>query len=251
MCIRDRSRRELYSFGYAYPFISRETAEQTLPFLTDLYIFSYGFTEQGTLIPPPSDDTWLIRQAADAGVDPVMVLTPLGADGRFNNNLVTALMEDRRLQERLIWELGRTMTEKGYRGLDIDFEYVRAEDGPALSLIHILSVIFSEGIVSLPALLPFAPEFHMGAIFSVAIIFMVSAAETIGDTTAMVSGGLGREITSKEISGSLACDEMCIRDSFYTFIIHCHGIPCNRSWCSAHMYVPVTQMEVYTNEKEK
>ena len=68
-----------------------------------------------------------------------------------------------------------------------------------------LSVIFSEGIVSLPALLPFAPEFHMGAIFSVAIIFMVSAAETIGDTTAMVSGGLGREITSKEISGSLAC----------------------------------------------
>ena len=69
-----------------------------------------------------------------------------------------------------------------------------------------LSVIFSEGIVSLPALLPFAPEFHMGAIFSVASIFMVSAAETIGDTTAMVSGGLGREITSKEISGSLACD---------------------------------------------
>lgn len=69
-----------------------------------------------------------------------------------------------------------------------------------------LSVIFSEGIVSLPALLPFAPEFHMGAVFSVAIIFMVSAAETIGDTTAMVSGGLGREITSKEISGSLACD---------------------------------------------
>lgn len=46
-----------------------------------------------------------------------------------------------------------------------------------------LSVIFSEGIASLPALLPFAPEFHMGAIFSVAIIFMVSAAETIGDTT--------------------------------------------------------------------
>ena len=69
-----------------------------------------------------------------------------------------------------------------------------------------LSVIFSEGIASLPALLPFAPEFHMGAIFSVAIIFMVSAAETIGDTTAMVSGGLGREITSKEISGSLACN---------------------------------------------
>lgn len=69
-----------------------------------------------------------------------------------------------------------------------------------------LSVIFSEGIISLPKLLPYSPEFHIGAIFSVAIIFMVSAAETIGDTTAMVSGGLDRDITSEEISGSLACD---------------------------------------------
>lgn len=69
-----------------------------------------------------------------------------------------------------------------------------------------LSVIFSEGFISLPRLLPYTPEFNIGAIFSVAIIFMVSAAETIGDTTAMVSGGLGREIKSEEISGSLACD---------------------------------------------
>ena len=69
-----------------------------------------------------------------------------------------------------------------------------------------LSVIFSEGVVSLPKILPYAPEFHFGAICSVAIIFMVSAAETIGDTTAMVSGGLNRDITSEEISGSLACD---------------------------------------------
>ena len=69
-----------------------------------------------------------------------------------------------------------------------------------------LTVIFSEGLVSLPKILPYKPEFHPGAIFSVAIIFLVSAAETIGDTTAMVSGGLGREIKAEEISGSLACD---------------------------------------------
>ena len=69
-----------------------------------------------------------------------------------------------------------------------------------------LSVIFSEGFISLPKLLPYVPEFHIGAIFSVAIIFIVSAAETIGDTTALVAGGLNRDITSEEISGSLACD---------------------------------------------
>lgn len=68
------------------------------------------------------------------------------------------------------------------------------------------SGIMSGGIISLPHFLPFKPEFNIGAIVSVVIIFLVSAAETIGDTTAMVSGGLNREITTEEISGSLACD---------------------------------------------
>ena len=69
-----------------------------------------------------------------------------------------------------------------------------------------LSLIMSGGLIFLPHLLPFAPEFHPGAILSACIIFLVSAAETIGDTSALVSGGLNREITGKEISGSLACD---------------------------------------------
>ena len=69
-----------------------------------------------------------------------------------------------------------------------------------------LSVIFSGGVVSLPKILPYTPEFHAGAIISVCIIFLVSAAETIGDTTAMVSTGLNRDIADKEIAGSLACD---------------------------------------------
>ena len=69
-----------------------------------------------------------------------------------------------------------------------------------------LSGIFAGGYLALPRLLPYLPEFNIGAIASVTIIFMVSAAETIGDTTAVVSGGLGREIQTSEISGSLACD---------------------------------------------
>ena len=69
-----------------------------------------------------------------------------------------------------------------------------------------LSMIMSGGIVAFPHLLPIKPEFHAGAIMSACIIFLVSAAETIGDTSALVAGGLGREITGEEISGSLACD---------------------------------------------
>ena len=69
-----------------------------------------------------------------------------------------------------------------------------------------LSVLMSGGSISFPHFLPFMPKFHLGAIISACIIFLVSAAETIGDTSAMVSGGLDREITGEEIQGSLACD---------------------------------------------
>lgn len=69
-----------------------------------------------------------------------------------------------------------------------------------------LSIIFADGLFSLPKFLPFKPEFNIGAIVSVCIIYLVSAAETIGDTTALVAGGLERDIQDHEISGSLACD---------------------------------------------
>ena len=69
-----------------------------------------------------------------------------------------------------------------------------------------LGSILSGGLISLPHLFPVKPEFHAGAIVSTCIIFLVSAAETIGDTSALVSSGLDREITGKEIPGSLACD---------------------------------------------
>ena len=69
-----------------------------------------------------------------------------------------------------------------------------------------LTVLLSDGMIALPKLLPYAPEFRLGAIMSVCIIYLVSAAETIGDTSAMVASGLHREIKDDEISGSLACD---------------------------------------------
>ena len=69
-----------------------------------------------------------------------------------------------------------------------------------------LSIIFADGLISLPKFLPFKPVFNIGAIVSVCIIYLVSAAETMGDTTALVAGGLDRDIQDHEISGSLACD---------------------------------------------
>jgi len=61
-------------------------------------------------------------------------------------------------------------------------------------------------IIALPTLLPFKPEFQIGAILSVIAIFLVSATETIGDASALVSGALNRTITKKELRGAIACD---------------------------------------------
>lgn len=61
-------------------------------------------------------------------------------------------------------------------------------------------------IIAIPKFLPFSPEFRLGPTLSVIAIFLVSATETIGDTSALASSALGRNATEKEISGSIACD---------------------------------------------
>ena len=50
------------------------------------------------------------------------------------------------------------------------------------------------------------PKFEIGAIVSFVVVYLVSATETIGDTAALCNGGLDRDITVEETSGSLACD---------------------------------------------
>ena len=61
-------------------------------------------------------------------------------------------------------------------------------------------------LFSLPEIMPFKPEFNINAIVSVVLIYLVSATETIGDTSALAEAGLNRDATEKEISGALACD---------------------------------------------
>lgn len=68
------------------------------------------------------------------------------------------------------------------------------------------SALEGVSVISLPEFLPYKPTFNLSAIISVTMIFLVSATETIGDTSALTSSVLGREVTDKEISGSLACD---------------------------------------------
>ncbi|MDO4178347.1 MAG: nucleobase:cation symporter-2 family protein [Phascolarctobacterium sp.] len=61
-------------------------------------------------------------------------------------------------------------------------------------------------LIALPQILPFTPEFNPSAIIAMTLIFFVSATETVGDTSAVAASGLNRDVTQKELSGSIAVD---------------------------------------------
>lgn len=128
------SRREITLGGYAYPWIEQSILEEITPFLTEISVFSYGFTEEGELVPPQEPgERRILEMAALQNVVPALVLTPLGPDGHFNNHLVTAAVQDMGVQQRLIRAVWAAVQEKGYRVVNVDFEYVLAEDRQAFA----------------------------------------------------------------------------------------------------------------------
>lgn len=119
--------------GYAYPYISPDVLGQTLPYLSKLFVFSYGFTPEGDLVYPATDDTFMIEMAAATQTAPVLTVTPFGSDGRFNNYLISQIVSDMDAQKHFIEQLTETVLQKGFRGVDIDFEYILAQDREAFA----------------------------------------------------------------------------------------------------------------------
>lgn len=66
--------------------------------------------------------------------------------------------------------------------------------------------ITQQGFVSLPQFMPFEPEFNLGAILSIVCVYLVSATETIGDTSALCNGALKRNPHKEEMGASISCD---------------------------------------------
>ncbi len=93
---------------------------------------------------------------------------------------------------------------------------------PLVDFSGISKTISEVGFFSLPRLVFFTghmPVFDLGAFFTIAIVFLVSAAETTGATTAVCTGALGRDIKMEELQGSLAVD------GFSSAISGCFGCP--------------------------
>jgi spore germination protein len=150
-------KRFIYTNGYAYPFINSFNLTETLPYLTDLSVFSYGFTTTGELVPPPIDDTWMIALAKEENTAPILTLTPFGPDGLFNNHLITVVVSDVAVQQNLINQLLAMISQKGFEGVDIDFEYILAEDRVAFAEF-VANVRAAVNAVGYPVSVALAPK---------------------------------------------------------------------------------------------
>lgn len=112
--------------GYAYPYIDKNLLRRTLPYINYMTPFTYGITDSGNLV--QLDDEELIDLALNYGVAPLMHLSTLTERGGFSNELASLVLNNPDIQDTLIGEIVANMQNKGYRGLDIDFEFVYPQD---------------------------------------------------------------------------------------------------------------------------
>ncbi|MCI9352565.1 MAG: LysM peptidoglycan-binding domain-containing protein [Lawsonibacter sp.] len=114
--------------AYAYPYIDRGLLRSTLPYLSLLTPFTYRFDEEELI---PLRDESLVNAALQSRVAPVLHLSNLDGDERFSGELAHELLQDEDDQKELIEEIIRTADQRGYQWVDVDFEFVRAEDARA------------------------------------------------------------------------------------------------------------------------
>ena len=152
---RQRPKDTLSVNGYAYPFIDPPLLQSTLPFLSYLTPFTYGITEQGDLL--DLNDEKLISSATRSGVAPLMHLSTLTEQGGFSNERAALVLNNSDVQNRLIDRVVATILQKGYRGLDVDFEFILARDaGPYAAFIRNLTQTLNP--LGIPVIVALAPK---------------------------------------------------------------------------------------------
>jgi len=112
--------------GFAFPEINQEILQRVLPSLTYLSIFSYNVRNDGSLV--PINDSPLINMARTAGVAPVMTVTNIIEGQGFDSDLAHEILTQEGPQSNLINNIVRTLGEKNYYGVNIDFEYIYPYD---------------------------------------------------------------------------------------------------------------------------
>ena len=146
---------EYMTAGYAYPFIGIELLDTSLPAMSGLIPFTYGFTPDGELV--PLNDEQLIFRAKVYGIRYVMHLSSLTSDGNFSSELAGVLLNNKNLWNILLKNIILNMRRKGYCGLDVDFEFLGAENAIHYAeFIHFLTINLNK--IGFPVMVALAPK---------------------------------------------------------------------------------------------
>ena len=151
--------------GYVYPFVQRTLLEQTMPFISGIMPFTYGFREDGSLL--PLNDEEIISTAFRYSVSPVMHLSTLTENGNFSTALAEALFASPEAEARLTEELLATLRAKGYYALDVDFEFLGSKNASAYAafLSRLRTRMNAEGFPVLAALAPKTSDEQAGSLY--------------------------------------------------------------------------------------
>lgn len=115
--------------GYAYPSIARPQLQAALPYLTWLSPFTYGLSQDGSLLPLDVQD--LPAQAAQRGTGTLLHLSSMTEEGQFSNERSGRVLETPAAAARLLDQVEAEVLRKNYRGVDVDFEFLPAEEAAA------------------------------------------------------------------------------------------------------------------------
>lgn len=151
--------------GYVLPNVTNEVLFEILPNLTYISIFSYNILENGELT--GIDEQRIINLAYQNNVAPLMVITNFVEGGGFDSDLASIVLNDEQIQNILISNILEIMREKGYWGVNIDFEYILPEDRGAYNnfLRNITNTMHSNGFIVSTAIAPKINDEQKGLLY--------------------------------------------------------------------------------------
>lgn len=141
--------------SYAYPYIDRRLLDTTLPYMSCLTPFTYGMTASGGLL--PLEDRQLLSAARELGSLPLMHLSSMTEEGQFSNQRSSLILTDPQIQRSFIASVLEVIRQRGYRGVDVDFEFVLPEERQAY--VEFIAALRRElSAMNYPVLVALAPK---------------------------------------------------------------------------------------------
>lgn len=112
--------------GFAYPFISKDILQKTLPYLTYLTIYSYEYKRDGSI--NDLDDLAVIELAKEYGVAPMMFITAANMGDNIDEEIAHNMIHDSTLQNTLIGNMISALKSKGYYGINLETPFILPGD---------------------------------------------------------------------------------------------------------------------------